>query len=146
MKRQRLGRHLAHALLAAAGALLLAPFAAADGDIVKCIGAEGRITLTDTACQAGERSVTVVPGVDAAAPQTAAPAAAPVADSVARTVALARKRHLAPTLARTPLGRLDPPSRSLARGVATLKAARQAMTLMDAAAASMRHRRLAGLH
>ena len=66
--------HLAHALLVAASAFVLAPFAAADG-IVKCIGAEGRVTLTDTACQAGERSVTVVPGTAVSAPQEAAPAA-----------------------------------------------------------------------
>ncbi len=111
--------------------LALAPCCFAGADIVKCVGADGHVTLTDQPCQGGERSVALLAGGEAGN----APAAAP---TVASTLRTARER-----LSAGGLRRLDPPSRSLARDVATLKAARRAMQLMDSAAASLRARRIA---
>lgn len=126
--------------------LAMAPLAHADGGIVKCIGPAGKITFTDSACDSGERSVTLI-----AAPKAVANAVTTATDnataslaappSAARTAAMVYTRL--PT--RPALGRLDPPSRSLARDVMTLKAARQAMLLMDGAAGAMRNSRVAGL-
>ena len=129
MNRQTAARSL---LLAS---LILAPFCFAGTDIVKCVGANGRVTLTDQPCQGGERSETVLAGGRSAdEDSTPSSAAAP-----ARRLAPERL----PALARATLARLDPPSRSLARDVATLKAARRTMLLMDDTASALRAQRLA---
>ena len=113
--------------------LILAPFCFAGTDIVKCVSANGHTTLTDQPCQEGERSETVIAGSPASDEgSTSAPAAAQPA-----------ARDRLPALARATLARLDPPSRSLARDVATLKAARRTMLLMDDAASALRAQRLA---
>lgn len=112
------------------------PLAIADGGIVKCIGQDGHVTLTDSACQSGERSVTLVPAARRG-DHTGAAVYASAAEAPAR---IAYR-----PVARAPLARLDPPSRSLTRDVMTLKAARQALMLMDSAAESIDHRRVAGL-
>jgi hypothetical protein len=127
-------------ILFAAG-MAVAPLAFADGGIVKCIGPDGHITLTDTACQSGERRIMLVPGARSE-PPAAAPAAPP---TLARTAGLVQARLPSGPALRVPLSRLDPPSRSLTRDVMTLKAARQALMLMDSAADSIQHRRVAGL-
>lgn len=121
--------------LAGLAGMAATPAALANGGIVKCIGAGGHVTLTDTACPAGERSVTLLPGAQSAAPTEAQPL-----PSAARSLAAPARA----AIARAPLARLDPPSRSLTRDVATLKAARQAMLLMDGTAGSL-DRRVAGL-
>ena len=135
MNRQTIARSVLAATIATS--MLFAPFAFAEGDIVKCTGADGRVTLTDSACQAGESSVTVVTG--------AVPVLASADVPAPRTVRTARERTPGDA-ARKALARLDPPSRSLGRDVATLKAAHQAMQLMDSAASAMKARRIAGLH
>ena len=125
-----------------------APAAMADSAIVKCVGSDGSVTLTDTLCETGERSVTLL-AAPATAPATvhANPARLSVAapPSVVRTVAMVHAR-LPARLTHPALRRFDPPSRSLARDVLTLKAARQAMILMDGAASAMRNTRVAGLN
>lgn len=132
---QRTLRTLRILCLAGLAGMSAAPSALANGGIVKCIGADGHVTLTDTACPAGERSVTLVPGAQSA------PAAEPQPlPSTAHGLAAPARA----ATGRAPLARLDPPSRSLTRDVATLKAARQAMLLMDGAAGSMEGR-VAGL-
>lgn len=136
MKRHSTARVLRMLCLAAAAAGA-APLASADGGIVKCIGADGHVTLTDTACQSGEKSVTLVP----AAPRNAGAGAAVYA--TANTAEMPRPAYR--PAARMPLARLDPPSRSLRRDVMTLRAARQALILMDSAAESIDRHRVAGL-
>lgn len=132
---QRTLRTLRILCLAGLAGIAAAPSALANGGIVKCIGANGHVTLTDTACPAGERSITLLPGAQSAAPSTEPQPLPSAAQSLSA---------LRPAIARAPLTRLDPPSRSLTRDVATLKAARQAMLLMDGAAGSL-DRRVAGL-
>jgi hypothetical protein len=133
-----MNRHTIARTLFIAG-LAFAPLSFAGADIVKCVDRDGRVTLTDASCQAGERSVTVIEGAE----PVESPAAAP---TIARTVRMTRARLPERVVLRDTLARLDPPSRSMARDVATLRAARQAMRLMDSAASSLRSQRLAGLH
>ncbi len=148
---QPLARLIARTILISG--IACAPLAFAGGDIVKCVGSDGSVTLTDESCAAGERSLTVVaaaqpaaalPAAVQAAEQTPAysPAAAP---SITRTVQMTRKKLPSQGVLRHSLARFDPPSRALARDVSTLKAARQAMILLDSAAQSIRSQRLAGL-
>ncbi len=114
--------------------LILAPFCHAGTEIVKCVGANGRVTLTDQPCQGGERSEIVLPGSPAGNEDSAL---APLpAQGAAPAQQMAREHQSAPA-------RLDPPGRSLARDVATLKAARRTMLLMDDAASALRAQRIA---
>ena len=152
MNRTSLTRLMTHLICAAgiAAGIATAPLAFAGTGIVKCVAEDGHVTLTDEPCGAAERSVTVVAAsaaqVESAAtvaePAQASPAAAP---TLARTVQMTRARMPAATALRSSLSRFDPPSRSLSRDVSTLKAARQAMHLLDSAASSMRAQRIAGL-
>lgn len=156
-----LGPLLARAVLI--GSIACAPLAFAGGEIVKCVGSDGSVTLTDEACAAGERSMTVVAApaaqfdavtepvivpqsaLSALAAQTA-PLDAPAAGRTpVRARQLARAVLPGQAVMRHSLPRFDPPSRALARDVSTLKAARQAMLLLDSAAQSLRAQRLAGL-
>jgi hypothetical protein len=144
-----MNRHSIARILCIAG-MAVTPLVFANGGIVKCIGPGGHVTLTDTVCPSNERSEILVAGsaeaADPAEPAAASLAAAPAGvATAARTAAMVRTRLPAHSAARIPLARLDPPSRSLGRDVLTLKAARQAMMLMDSAADSMRGRRVAGL-
>ncbi|MFP5391431.1 MAG: hypothetical protein ACLGI6_07795 [Gammaproteobacteria bacterium] len=136
-----LARHLLAAGFACA-ALAAVPVqvqAQAGADIVKCVGRDGRITLTDEPCRSGERSVTLVAGAKADS-EGVSPAAAPTFE---RTAHMVRSRLPDTSVARSTLARLDPPSRSLARDVATLRAARRAMQLMDGAAGPLHTPRIA---
>ena len=134
------------------GSIACAPLAFAGADIVKCVGPDGRVTLTDTPCASDERSVLVTPA-PAATPLTTetlaatepAQASSAAAPTLARTAQMTRARLPDRAYAASTLSRLDPPGRALARDVSTLKAARQAMHLLDSAASSMRAQRLAGL-
>ena len=157
MNRTILARLLTRtALISGLAALACAPMASAGTGIVKCVAGDGRVTLTDESCAANERSVTVVaagapapaPTISADAQRTASEpsqASGAAAPTVARTVQMTRARLPSGGIVRNSLARFDPPSRSLARDVSTLKAARQAMHLLDSAASSMRAQRIAGL-
>lgn len=100
-------------------------------DVQKCTDSEGRVTLTDQPC-------------DGLAPQLLAaepiPARAQVRDSLS-----SRHLSLPPQPRRADLRkRFQAPSVFLPRDVATLKAARSAMQVLDAGSAALRGQRLAG--
>lgn len=152
MNRTSLTRLMTHLLFATgiAAGLASAPLAAAGTGIVKCVAEDGHVTLTDEPCGAGGNhrhaafrgAAQVEPAPATLEPAQASPAAAP---TLARTVQMTRARMPTVTVARSAYSRFDPPSRSLSRDVSTLKAARQAMHLLDSAASSMRAQRIAGL-
>ena len=102
-----------------AAAWLAAPAAMA-ADIMKCTDAQGRVTLTDQPCESGSKVVQVV--AEAGPVQAAAAPPAP-------------QRHVLPAAdlryrswQRPSVERPAP----LARDIATLKAARRALLLMEA--------------
>lgn len=143
MIRNHIARNRLAGLLLLAG-ITISPVVSADGGILKCVASDGQVTLTDTFCQAGERSETLI----AAPERTTEPAAASLAapPRVARTASMVQARLSARNSTPGPaVGRFDPASRGLARDVLTLKAARQALILMDSAAGAMRNSRVAGL-
>ena len=108
-------------------------------DINKCVTASGGVTLTDEVCPSGAQTVKVISApVDSVAEETAsaAPAGRPGIE-----------RH---TMARMPthfatLVRSAQPARGLSLDIATLKAARANMRIVDSAAQAMRSQRLASL-
>jgi hypothetical protein len=111
-------------------------------DINNCMTASGQVTLTDEVCPSGAQTVKVI-----SVPSTeAAPVAeAPAAEATVRTASV---EHY--TVGRMPSrwmmpARFTPPSRGLARDVATLKAARANMHMVDSAAQMAKSQRLAGL-
>ncbi|HEX9171287.1 MAG TPA: DUF4124 domain-containing protein [Telluria sp.] len=131
-------------------AFAFAPTALAGSEIVKCTDNAGHVTLTDQPCSANSTSVrlsqtppvaaaeAVLDDAQAAADASEALAAAPAASTIERhtTHALVRQANWTPPPA--------PRSRPLANDVATLKAARLQLLMMDSAA--KRQPRLAGLH
>jgi hypothetical protein len=121
-------------------AAIAAPTAAMAGsEILKCVDGSGHVTLTDQQCESGARATRLVSSaVPERAPEpSAAGAEAPVANV---------QRHEAPpALAgqHTWRPRAANRDRPLARDVATLKAARAQLTLIDAERPS--RPRLAGM-
>ncbi|HEY0060820.1 MAG TPA: DUF4124 domain-containing protein [Telluria sp.] len=127
---------------AATRAILLASMlfgcSAYASDINKCVAPSGSVTLTDEACPSGAETVKVI----------SSPAQAVVQD-VAPTQAIV-------TPQRFTIGRLPPrfltvtgkvrPVRPMALDVATLRAARLNLHLLDNAAQTMRAQRLASLN
>ncbi|MDB5962123.1 MAG: hypothetical protein JWP59_3417 [Massilia sp.] len=132
-------RSLLTALLA--GATAFAAPAFAGGDIVKCVDADGRVTITDHQCGSGVSKV-LVPAAMNTAPGTqeaAVPAAPPaklVRPGVQRVVLTAEPV--------THDNFIDPRPRSkmLDRDAATLRAARTSLQVLDEA----RQQRVAGLN
>ena len=132
--------------------LLTALFAASaafasSADIVKCVGQDGHVTLTDSQCRAGVQSVVV-----AASAETPAVAAPEVHAIEAGTVAAPPVRRIT-RLAYTPApfqhdswSAPRAKNRLLARDVETLKAARLSRKVLDQASASAKHQRVAGLN
>jgi hypothetical protein len=104
--------------LAALTALVAAAPASSAGDIVKCVDAGGHVTLTDQPCAGGAVTVRLEQGVG----QKAEPAAA-------------RQRYVLPAadLRHEAWKRpaVERPAQ-LARDVATLKAARRTLLMLDA--------------
>lgn len=133
--------------------LMLSSAVFADPEIVKCIDSDGKVTLTDVHCPATAQTVAVVTGgTEAAAseeaedenqmPLVSGEAAAPTtasAPAIERGNASAWARRAFPGAHKHAGG-------SLARDVATLKAARHSLMLQDSAAQAARSQRLAGLH
>jgi len=111
-----------------AAAWLAAPAAMAGSDIVKCTDAQGRVTLTDQPCESGATAVRVVQD-------------AGVAGNNAQAALPAPQRHVLPAAElRHPAWQQQPVTdrpAPLARDVATLKAARRAMMLMDGSRTSL---------
>jgi hypothetical protein len=126
-------------------AIAFAPAALAGSEIVKCIDPAGHVTLTDQPCGSNATAVRLTPAPGAVAavaagtePEDGAYAAGAQPSTVERhvsTPSLLRQANWS-----TPLA---PRSRPLARDVATLKAARQQLLMMDSAA--QRQPQLAGL-
>src|SRR5213595_3825369 len=105
-------------------AAIMAASAAWGGtDIVKCIDRVGHATLTDAPCAASEASVPIAPGPDALATEVS-PMAPPV-PALERVSALAR-----PVLHDNWAGK-PRADRMLARDVATMKAARLSLQVLD---------------
>ncbi|MFL6709723.1 MAG: DUF4124 domain-containing protein [Massilia sp.] len=113
------------ALLAA----LSAP-AFAGGDIVKCVAADGHVTLTDQPCNAGSSSASVIVAAASAAPRAAVTKVALTPQVVEHDSWIDPKPH----------------ARMFSRDAATLRAARTSLQVMDEASASARQQRVAGLN
>jgi hypothetical protein len=135
-------------------ALACAPAALAGSEIVKCVDRAGHVTLTDQPCGGNAATVHLTQAAPAAPaevlvqgePQTDGGVEG-FADVAAAGYAGQLERHAAsPGLLRQSNWRTPPPPRSkpLAPDVATLKAARLQLQMMDSAA--KRQPRLAGLH
>ena len=114
-------------------------------DIFKCIDSDGRVTLTDNPCNTSAKSELVVSG-----PSEASATAAEPADGAAglAVVAPTVERYTLPQSqvrrSWAPAKRL-PVARGLARDVATLRAARLNLILLDNAADTLRAQRMAAL-
>jgi hypothetical protein len=96
---------------------LAAPVAMAGSEIVKCVDASGHVTLTDQPCDGGAATVRLTAG-----PEQDAPAATP-------------QRHVLPAVdLRHDAWRRPAAARpaTLALDVATLKAARRTLLMLDA--------------
>jgi len=113
------------ALLAA----LSAP-AFAGGDIVKCVAADGHVTLTDQPCNAGSSSASVIVTAASAAPRAAITKVALTAPVVEHDNWVDPKPH----------------GKMFSRDAATLRAARTSLQVMDEASTSARQQRVAGLN
>ena len=115
-------------------ALLCAGAASAGSEIVKCTGPDGRVTLSDQPCSNGEAQL-VLQQAPAAAP-AAAPAEVTAPATVVAPAPLPvpqRLRAALPPRQAMPLLRPTPPARYLSQDVATLKNARAALHMLDAA-------------
>jgi len=109
-------------------AVAAAPAALAGSEILKCVDAGGHVTLTDQPCEGGAQATRLVNGAG-----SEGPAAAPVATAEAHPLAV--QRHEAPqSMLRQQNWRpkVAQPDRALARDVATLKAARAQLLVIDA--------------
>ena len=102
---------------------------AAQAEIVKCIDQSGHVTLTDMPCPA-----------DAMTAQSSAAPAPQLGYTTVSTHVIAPPSELR----RDTWARKAGPDRSKTQDVATLKAARSTMLLMDQASSLMRQQRLAG--
>jgi hypothetical protein len=135
-------------MIASAAVWLAAAPAMAGNDVVKCVDAQGRVTLTDQPCSAGSASVRLAAGTDTANGGGGAGAygasgggdtgaggddEGPVAQRHIIPAAELRHSTWRPAVAAAPRGMSPALSRAapLARDVATLKAARRAMMLLD---------------
>jgi hypothetical protein len=136
--------------------LMLSSAVFADAAIVKCIDADGKVTLTDSRCPTATQTVAVVVGATEPAPS----GEADEADGDNETALISGESPAAPVAVTAPSierynaaawTRRDLPgvrkyaSGALARDVATLKAARHSLMLQDSAAQTARSQRLAGL-
>jgi hypothetical protein len=108
-------------------ALAAAPAALAGSEVLKCVDASGHVTLTDQPCEAGSQATRLTSG----APETAAAEA--LASEAAQGITV--QRHEAPPRMLRQQDwrpRVTQRDRPLARDVATLKAARAQLMLIDA--------------
>ena len=121
-------KRLAYQLSFVFAAIAATPAALAGSEILKCVDAGGHVTLTDQPCESGARTTLLV---SAAAQESVAETPAANGEVQAVTVqrheappALARQQNWRPRVA----AQRDRP---LARDVATLKAARAQLLLID---------------
>ncbi|WP_426191044.1 DUF4124 domain-containing protein [Massilia sp. DWR3-1-1] len=136
-------RPLMTAVLGAALAALLAAPALAGADIVKCVDADGGVTITDHQCGTAATSGVKVANEKVASDKVAS-------DKGAGTRAARTGSRPLPA-GQPPVQRDNwrdprPHSKLLARDAATLRAARSSLQVLDDAAAAMRQQRLARLN
>ncbi len=121
-------KRLATQLSIVFAAIAAAPAALAGSEVLKCVDVEGHVTLTDQPCESGARMTRLVAARRAGERgRTPAPAAATPAPTLQRheaAPALQRQQSWRPRVA----AQTDRP---LARDVATLKAARAQLLLID---------------
>jgi hypothetical protein len=113
---------------AALSAAVAAPVAMAGNEIVKCVAADGQVTLTDQPCEGGAATVRL---------SSESPQAQPQPQTQSQS-----QRHVAPAELRQADWKRPPVVRAapLSRDVATLKAAHRMMLLQET------RPRLAGLN
>lgn len=120
----------------------------AGSEIVKCVDADGKVTLTDAACPTSAQVVALVAGASDSdngnnaatgdmGDSATAPAAAPAVDRY--YPAYVPQRRQLPVVKHQASG-------SLARDVATLQVARSNLRLLDNAAQLLRNQRIASNH
>ncbi|MFC5479269.1 DUF4124 domain-containing protein [Massilia suwonensis] len=122
-------KRLASQLTLICAAIAATPAALAGSDILKCVDGAGHVTLTDQPCESGAQATRLVSNAGAEA-----------SVGTAETRPLAVQRYEAPpAMHRQQAWRPQVPQRDrpLARDVATLKAARAQLLLID----SERHAR-----
>ena len=109
-------------------AIAATPAALAGSEVLKCVDAEGHVTLTDQPCESGARMTRLVaaaaPESEAEAPAAVAAVQSPAMQRYEAAPALHRQQSWRPRVA----AQTDRP---LARDVATLKAARAQLLLID---------------
>lgn len=121
-------KRLASQLSLIMAALAVAPAALAGSEVLKCVDAGGHVTLTDQPCESGAR----VTRLTTASPQDGA-LPAPAAGTEAQASGVQRyEAPLAISRQQTWRPRVPNRDRPLARDVATLKAARAQLLLIDA--------------
>jgi hypothetical protein len=135
-------------------AFAFAPAALAGSEIVKCVDSVGHVTLTDQPCGGGATTVRLeqlAPATPADVLAQGEPETEAGAESFADVAAGVHAERVEPHGATPRLSRQvnwksppSPRSKPLAQDVATLKAARLQLLMMDSAA--KRQPRLAGLH
>jgi len=125
--------------------LVVTTAVSAGTDIVKCIDAEGNVTLTDASCPDRAKTAVLVLGGTAPAATVADndEDAATMAGEPATFEAVAAERYSAPRVARRELPVVRPFAKGMSRDVATLKAARQNLQMLDNASHAMRAQRIA---
>jgi len=121
-------KRLATQLSIVFAAIAAAPAALAGSEVLKCVDVEGHVTLTDQPCESGARMTRLVaaaaPENEAEAPAAVAAPQAPAARRYEAPPALQGQHAWRPRIA----AQTDRP---LARDVATLKAARAQLLLID---------------
>lgn len=124
--------------------LLASAFAApafAGGDIVKCVGADGRVTITDSGCDSGPSKV-LVPAMLNTAPGEA-PAAVPASSPRLIRASIERVAVAPEPVMHDNFIDPRPRGKMLARDAETLRAARTSLQAIDGAT---RQQRVAGLN
>jgi hypothetical protein len=110
----------------------------ASSDVNKCVAPTGLVTLTDEPCPDGTQTVKVISGPSEASTEAEPAAVQPSVAPQRFTVGRLPPRYV--TLMKSPK-----PQRGLALDVATLRAAKLNMHLLDNAAQVLRSQRLASL-
>jgi len=116
-------------------AIAATPAALAGSDILKCVDSAGNVTLTDQPCESGARATRMVVGSPAAPVQDASFNAADADPAIEQPQPAPVQRFAAAPRMQGQHDwrpRMPPRDRPLARDVATLKAARAQLLLIDA--------------
>lgn len=122
-------KRLASRLTLLFAAVAATPAALAGSEILKCVDVAGHVTLTDQPCESGARATRLVANAAPEAPSADSSAQAPATQAVA-----VQRYEAPPAMLRQQDWRPRMPQRDrpLARDVATLKAARAQLMLIDA--------------